>query len=109
VIGAPARGRWPRAARGWGTILKTDTVEVTIGDLDPTVISVYFFVVQAIGFRVDRNTEIGEYLFLAGRGLTWGVKGTHRHCRRAPRAALRSAFAVQRLDRALKTTRRNNR
>ncbi|SPJ24732.1 sodium:solute symporter [Palleronia abyssalis] len=39
------------------------------------VIALYFAVVIAIGVWVSRRTESGEDLFLAGRGLTWGIIG----------------------------------
>ena len=47
----------------------------SIATIDWAVIALYFLVVIGIGVWVARKTKSGEDLFLAGRGLTWGIIG----------------------------------
>ncbi len=46
-----------------------------IGNLDISIIFIYFLVVLTIGFLVGRKAKTGEDLFLGGRSLTWGFIG----------------------------------
>lgn len=46
-----------------------------IGNLDISIIFIYFIVVMLIGYLVGRKAKTGDDLFLGGRSLTWGFIG----------------------------------
>ena len=50
-------------------------MEEAISSLDLGVITLYFFVVLALGFWAARKTNSSDDLFLGGRSLTWGFIG----------------------------------